>query len=291
MLASTVSREHAAELTQLGPSRRGSGSTRFRGYGDRSWLPVTAEVTVKKVVAVVGSVALATLVLALSAFVQLASAAPIAQSAVVASVYDGDTLTLKSGQRVRLLQIDTPELGSGECYSRAARTALLSLVPIGSRVTLETDPRLDRVDRYGRLLRYVHRGSLNINLQLVKRGVATPYFYGGDRGRYANGLLAEARRATDARRGRWRASAPTRPVPYRAVETGRGGPDGTTPPPTGTTPPIGTTPPPTGCDSNYSGCVPNVAHDLDCADIDGPVRVIGVDIHRFDGDGDGWGCE
>jgi hypothetical protein len=30
------------------------------------------------------------------------------------------TLTLASGSRVRLLQIDTPELGSGECYSQAA---------------------------------------------------------------------------------------------------------------------------------------------------------------------------
>ena len=63
---------------------------------------------------------------------------------VVASVYDGDTLTLTSGKRVRLLQIDTPELGSGECYSRAARTALLSLTPVGSRVVLEADRRSTR---------------------------------------------------------------------------------------------------------------------------------------------------
>ena len=42
-----------------------------------------------------------------------------ASSGIVASVYDGDTLTLSNGQRVRFLQIDTPELGSGECYSRA----------------------------------------------------------------------------------------------------------------------------------------------------------------------------
>ena len=34
------------------------------------------------------------------------------QVAVVASVYDGDTLSLRDGRRVRLLQIDTPELGS-----------------------------------------------------------------------------------------------------------------------------------------------------------------------------------
>ena len=63
-------------------------------------------------------------------------------SAIVASVYDGDTLTLANGERVRLLQIDTPELGSGECYSRAARTALLNLAPVGGRVVLEADPAL-----------------------------------------------------------------------------------------------------------------------------------------------------
>jgi endonuclease YncB( thermonuclease family) len=54
--------------------------------------------------------------------------------ALVASVYDGDTLSLRDGRRVRLLQIDTPELGSGECYSRAARTALLALAPPGKTV-------------------------------------------------------------------------------------------------------------------------------------------------------------
>ena len=31
-----------------------------------------------------------------------------------------------------------------------------------------------------------------------------------------------------------------------------------------------------GCDPNYSGCVPDVDHDLDCADIDGPVQVLGA---------------
>jgi hypothetical protein len=47
-----------------------------------------------------------------------------------------------------------------------------------------------------------------------------------------------------------------------------------------------------GCDPNYSGyCVPIVAYDLDCGDIRHRVVVVGVDIHRFDGDGDGIGCE
>lgn len=46
------------------------------------------------------------------------------------------------------------------------------------------------------------------------------------------------------------------------------------------------------CDPNYGGaCVPIVAWDLDCADIGESVTVLGTDIHRFDADGDGAGCE
>src|SRR5262245_25906197 len=80
--------------------------------------------------------AAATAIAAALVTVQPADAARRVEQGVVASVYDGDTLTLASGQRVRLLQIDTPELGSGECYSRAARSELPRLAPPGSRVEL-----------------------------------------------------------------------------------------------------------------------------------------------------------
>lgn len=45
------------------------------------------------------------------------------------------------------------------------------------------------------------------------------------------------------------------------------------------------------CDSNYSPCVPNVSYDLDCPDIGFSVTVIGYDVHNFDRDSDGYGCE
>ncbi|HSW42793.1 MAG TPA: HNH endonuclease family protein [Patescibacteria group bacterium] len=46
------------------------------------------------------------------------------------------------------------------------------------------------------------------------------------------------------------------------------------------------------CDPNYAGhCVPIVGHDLNCSDIGARVTVVGVDIHRFDVDGDGIGCD
>jgi micrococcal nuclease len=199
-------------------------------------------------------------------------------------VYDGDTLTLRDGRRVRLLQIDTPELGSGECYSRAARTALLALAPPGKRVVLEADPALDRVDRYGRLLRYVKRNGVNVNLELARRGAAAPYFYRGDRGRYSGWLMQAARSAKATKRGLWRACPRTVLDPFRAVSTGQSGPPSRTRPPSGK------------CDPNYAGgCVPPYPPDLDCADIRAmgiaPVRVVGSDPHRLDGDHDGLGCE
>jgi micrococcal nuclease len=207
---------------------------------------------------------------------------------LVTSVADGDTLTVAGGKRVRLVQIDTPELGSGECYSRAARTALLRLVPIGSAVTLEADPALDQVDRYGRLLRYVRRSTTNVNVALVRAGAAAPYFYGGDRGRYADRLLAEARRAKAAKRGLWGACPgtvldPGRSLDTRTAKAGSG---------TGGFGIVGGT----GCDPSYtSTCIPPPPPDLDCADIRAmgvaPVRVVGSDPHRLDGDDDGWGCE
>jgi len=50
--------------------------------------------------------------------------------------------------------------------------------------------------------------------------------------------------------------------------------------------------PAANCDPNYSGaCVPIVSWDLDCADIRQTVKVEGTDIHRFDADRDGYGCE
>jgi micrococcal nuclease len=207
-----------------------------------------------------------------------------ASSGVVASVYDGDTISLTDGRRVRLVQIDTPELGSGECYSRASRKVLLEILPAGSRVTLEVDPRLDGVDRYGRLLRYVHRGPLNANVLLVRAGAAAPYFYGRELGKYALRMLADAQRAKAAKRGLWGACSGTVLDPYRAIDTGVSGPPTKEPPPNGK------------CDPSYTGaCVPPYPPDLDCADLRerglAPVRSIGSDPHRLDGDGDGIGCE
>ena len=99
---------------------------------------------------------------------------------------------------MRLVQIDTPEIFFGaECYGRAASLTTKRLLPVGSRVRLSAEPATDRVDQYGRLLRYVVRvnGALNVNIRLVAVGAAAPYFYMGRRGRYAKRLELLAKRA------------------------------------------------------------------------------------------------
>ena len=85
---------------------------------------------------------------------------------------------------------------------------------------LESDPALDRTDRYGRLLRYVKRNGLNVNLELARRGAAAPYFYGGDRGRYAGSLMRAAQSAKAAKRGLWGACPSTVLDPFSAVTDG-----------------------------------------------------------------------
>ena len=139
----------------------------------------------------------------------------------MAFVADGDTVELTDGRRVRLVQIDAPEL-FGECYGQAARLTMRHLLPDGARVDLTRDPALDDQDEHARLLRYVGAGETNVNLELVRRGAAAPYFYRGGRGRHAAGLERAAQAAVRERRGLWRVCPHARLRPARALAAGPG---------------------------------------------------------------------
>jgi micrococcal nuclease len=215
---------------------------------------------------------------ALSAAALSPSPAGLAAPAVaVLRVVDGDTVVVSGGPRVRLVQIDSPEVGSGECYSRRAAKDLRRLLPAGAPVELRADPLLDRVDRYGRLLRYVFRGRLNVNLALVARGDATVWFFEGARGRYARTLLWAAARARKHDRGLWGAC--------RAVWNPYG--------PATTNARVSRPVAGRRCDPSYPGvCIPPPPPDLDCRDVRYQnFRVLPPDPHHFDGNHDGRGCE
>jgi micrococcal nuclease len=141
------------------------------------------------------------------------------EGARVGRVADGDTLRLTDGRRVRLVQVDAPEPGS-ECWGEEATRTLAELAPPGTAVELERDPVLDDRDRFGRLLRYVSRDGELLNLAVVERGAAAPYFFRGDRGRHADDLFAAAEAATAARRGLWGNCPAARLDPDRALASG-----------------------------------------------------------------------
>ena len=156
-----------------------------------------------------------------------AGAAPasvtVGQLGQIDHVADGDTVDLTSGARIRLVQIDTPEVyGSPECYGKQASAITKRLLPPGTRVRLTREPATDSVDSYGRLLRYVTRvrGGLNINVQLVRIGAAAPYFYDGRRGRYAGLLVRLALHARAHHLGLWGRCPDTPWDPNHGVSTG-----------------------------------------------------------------------
>ena len=150
----------------------------------------------------------------------LIGAAPTATAVSnVAKVVDGDTITMSNGEKVRLLQIDTPELASKECYGNEARIALVKLLNQSGKVNLTADSRLDKIDRYGRSLRYVFIGKTNLNLKLVEIGAAAPYFYRSEKGVYAAQILKAAQTAQKLGLGLWSACPGTRLSPNHAVTT------------------------------------------------------------------------
>ena len=157
------------------------------------------------------------------ALVASASARPAATTYRIDHVTDGDTVVLRNGQRVRLVQIDSPEKFFGlECYAREASDAAERLLPEGTRVRLLIEPAGDRVDDFGRLLRYVVRlDGVNVNLRLVAVGAAAPWFYEGRRGMYANRMEALAKTARAKKPGLWGACPRTRYDPYEGIETRR----------------------------------------------------------------------
>lgn len=95
--------------------------------------------------------------------------------AMVTKVLDGDTVIVEGGHHVRLLGIDADE-GGYPCYEEA-KSQLEKLV-LNEEVRLEKD-KTD-IDQYDRCLRYIFSEERNINLQLVKEGVAVARFYPPD---------------------------------------------------------------------------------------------------------------
>ncbi len=119
-------------------------------------------------------------------------------------VYDGDTVRLADGQRVRLLNINAPEIESkhkrGEPGGEGAKRELQTLVR-GRRVRLEYD--LEKQDKYGRTLAYLlTEDGVHVNVEMVKRGWAIANLHPPNL-KYAEAILAAQGEAEQAKRGIW----------------------------------------------------------------------------------------
>lgn len=215
-----------------------------------------------------------------------------AQRATVSKIVDGDTIwvSVKRGggplaagaeHKIRLLEYDSPEATTKtECAGPEATAALRRLIPVGATVWLEADR--EDTDRYGRFLRYVHRSDgAFVNVVMVRRGWGEAVLYEPN-DRHIDRMRRAEREARSADRGMWGMGCAT-DGSSSGGSTGSGSSDS------------GDSTGGSGgdCHPAYTPCVPPPEPDLDCGDVDGPITVDHRhgDPHRFDGDGDGTGCE
>jgi micrococcal nuclease len=96
------------------------------------------------------------------------SANPVYEGKVV-GILDGDTITVLVGGhqplKVRLAEIDAPE--KSQAFGQRAKQSLSDLV-FGKQVRVEQQDR----DRYGRVVGKAYVGSLDVNAEQVRRGMA-----------------------------------------------------------------------------------------------------------------------
>jgi micrococcal nuclease len=137
---------------------------------------------------------------------------PLAASARVVGVTDGDTVVLRGidvgevdvrtgGRRSRLIGIDTPEVRPGaECYGHQA-SAFTRRELEGETVSVAFD--VERIDRYGRALVYVWHDGEMFNARLAERGYAQQLTIPPNV-RYADLFRRLVREAREGKRGLWR---------------------------------------------------------------------------------------
>ena len=146
---------------------------------------------------------------------------PTCDKFLVTKVYDGDTMTVEDGTRVRLLGIDTPEINKKQPYALEAKQLLAGYCLDrdvylsyedgggGNKGTSNSNGSNDgRKDRYGRSLAWVwikqkNNMYLNVNEELVASGLASIYNPSKIKFRNWNALISYQQVARDKRIGKW----------------------------------------------------------------------------------------
>lgn len=112
----------------------------------------------------------------------------------VGHVYDGDTVKLKDGRKLRFIGINSPEIGydgePSEPMAEAARQALVDLLADEKRLALRYG--VERKDRYGRLLAHVFLpDQRNVQSLLLRQGMAASVAVGQNLANFDCYLAAE----------------------------------------------------------------------------------------------------
>lgn len=122
---------------------------------------------------------------------------------LVTEVIDGDTIEIESGEKVRLIGIDTPETVDPRrpvgCFGPEASDKAKELME-GRLVKLEKD--VSEKDKFNRLLRYIYVDQLFINEYLVREGFAHASSFPPDI-RYQNLLNQAEGEAKINQKGLW----------------------------------------------------------------------------------------
>ena len=124
----------------------------------------------------------------------------------VTRVYDGDTVKARGQNieiKIRLVGIDTPEISKekrdpGQPYSQKAKKYLASLVSNKS-----VDIKGYGLDRYNRILGVIYLDNQNINLEMVRAGLAEVYRGKPPKGFDTVPYLEAEKRAREAKTGMW----------------------------------------------------------------------------------------
>lgn len=90
----------------------------------------------------------------------------------VTRVIDGDTFETETGEKIRLIGINAPEIS--DLFGLEAKQYLSELIE-NKTVELQTDNISNERDRYQRLLRYVILDGIDINKKMISDGFAFAY--------------------------------------------------------------------------------------------------------------------
>lgn len=127
---------------------------------------------------------------------------------IVSKVIDGDTIELNTGERLRYIGIDTPEIKFGkepECFALQAKEFNKKLVE-KKEIKIEKD--VSEKDKFRRLLRNVFvtdestKSVIFVNEYLVRHGYAIVSTYPPDV-KYIENLLLAQQEARENNRGLW----------------------------------------------------------------------------------------